>query len=76
MSTASEDPFTAGASNPADQRSGLVMRAGKTSGFETGVNLKKLIAVRDVLRREMPDETLYGGMAKAGLPMVEMAGQK
>jgi len=34
------------------------------------------VAVRDVLRREMPDETLYGGMAKAGLPMVEMAGQK
>ena len=48
----------------------------QTGGFETGVNLKKLIAVRDVLRREMPDETLYGGMAKAGLPMVEMAGQK
>jgi hydroxymethylglutaryl-CoA lyase len=48
----------------------------QTCGFETGVNLKKLIAVRDVLRREMPDETLYGGMAKAGLPMVEMAGQK
>jgi hydroxymethylglutaryl-CoA lyase len=48
----------------------------QTSGFETGVNLKKLIEVLDVLRREMPDETLYGGMAKAGLPMVEMADQK
>jgi len=48
----------------------------QTGGFETGVNLEKLIAVRDVLRREMPDETLYGGMANAGLPMVEMAGHK
>jgi hydroxymethylglutaryl-CoA lyase len=46
----------------------------QTSGFETGVNLEKLIAVRDVLRREMPNEPLYGGMAKVGLPMVEMAG--
>lgn len=48
----------------------------ETGGFETGVNLEKLIAVRDVLRSEMPNEKLYGGMAKAGLPMVEMAGQK
>jgi hydroxymethylglutaryl-CoA lyase len=46
----------------------------QTSGFETGVNLEKLIAVLDVLRREMPNEPLYGGMAKVGLPMVEMAG--
>lgn len=40
----------------------------RSSGFDTGVDLEKLIGVRDILRREMPDETLYGALAKAGLP--------
>ena len=43
----------------------------QASGFETGVDLEKLIAVREVLHREMPDETLYGGIANAGLPMFD-----
>jgi hydroxymethylglutaryl-CoA lyase len=41
----------------------------RTSGFETGVDLDKLIRVRKILEREMPAETLYGALAKAGLPM-------
>ncbi len=39
-----------------------------TMGFETGVDVDRLIAVRDVLAREMPDEPLYGALARAGLP--------
>jgi Isopropylmalate/homocitrate/citramalate synthases len=31
-------------------------------------SIEKLIAVRAILRAEMPGETLYGGLARAGLP--------
>ena len=37
-------------------------------GFSTGIDIEKLIAVRAILRSEMPGETLYGGLARAGLP--------
>ncbi len=40
----------------------------QTAGFDTGVDLQKLIDVRKILQREMPDEPLYGALAKAGLP--------
>ncbi|PCH75286.1 MAG: hypothetical protein COC12_01190 [Rhodobacteraceae bacterium] len=40
----------------------------RTVGIDTGVDLEKLIRVRKVLELEMPDEPLYGAMAKAGLP--------
>jgi hydroxymethylglutaryl-CoA lyase len=40
----------------------------ESKGFPTGIDLDKLIAVRSVLRAEMPDEQLYGGLARAGLP--------
>jgi hydroxymethylglutaryl-CoA lyase len=40
----------------------------QTMGFETGVDLEKLIAVREILARELPDEPLYGALARAGLP--------
>ncbi len=39
-----------------------------TMGFETGVDVDRLIGVRDVLAREMPDQPLYGALARAGLP--------
>jgi hydroxymethylglutaryl-CoA lyase len=39
-----------------------------SKGFETGIDIEKLIAVRSILRSEMPDEPLYGGLARAGLP--------
>lgn len=42
----------------------------QTTGFDTGIDLEKLIDVRKVLEREMPDEPLYGGLAKAGLPKI------
>jgi hydroxymethylglutaryl-CoA lyase len=36
--------------------------------FATGIDLEKLIAVRSILKSEMPNEPLYGGLARAGLP--------
>ena len=40
----------------------------ESKGFPTGIDLEKLIAVRSILRAEMPEESLYGGLARAGLP--------
>jgi len=40
----------------------------ESKGFATGIDIEKLIAVRSILETEMPEETLYGGLARAGLP--------
>jgi hydroxymethylglutaryl-CoA lyase len=40
----------------------------ESKGFTTGIDIDKLIAVRAILRGEMPNEPLYGGLARAGLP--------
>jgi hydroxymethylglutaryl-CoA lyase len=40
----------------------------ESKGFPTGIDIEKLVAVRAILRSEMPDEPLYGGLARAGLP--------
>jgi hydroxymethylglutaryl-CoA lyase len=40
----------------------------ESKGFLTGIDIDRLIAVRSILRSEMPGETLYGGLARAGLP--------
>jgi hydroxymethylglutaryl-CoA lyase len=40
----------------------------ESKGFATGIDLEKLIAVRSILKSEMPNEPLYGGLARAGLP--------
>ena len=40
----------------------------ESKGFPTGIDLERLIAVRSILRSEMPNEALYGGLARAGLP--------
>lgn len=37
-------------------------------GFATGIDLDKLIAVREILATEMPDEQLFGSLARAGAP--------
>src|SRR5690349_6122934 len=39
-----------------------------SKGFATGIDIDRLVAVRSILRAEMPGETLYGGLARAGLP--------
>jgi hydroxymethylglutaryl-CoA lyase len=40
----------------------------ESKGFATGIDIDRLIAVRAILRSEMPNEALYGGLARAGLP--------
>jgi hydroxymethylglutaryl-CoA lyase len=40
----------------------------ESKGFATGIDIEKLIAVRGILKSEMPSEALYGGLARAGLP--------
>ena len=37
-------------------------------GFKTGIDLGRLVKVRDILARALPGVTLYGAIAKAGLP--------
>lgn len=45
----------------------------ESKGFATGIDIEKLVKVRDILRAEMPDEPLYGGLARAGLPSLGAA---
>src|ERR1700760_1448789 len=40
----------------------------ESKGFATGIDIDKLVAVRAILREAMPEEMLYGGLARAGLP--------
>jgi hydroxymethylglutaryl-CoA lyase len=40
----------------------------ESKGFPTGIDMDKLIAVRSIPKSEMPGESLYGGLARAGLP--------
>lgn len=40
----------------------------ESKGFATGIDIDRLIAVRSILRETMPNEPLYGGLARAGLP--------
>jgi hydroxymethylglutaryl-CoA lyase len=46
----------------------------ENKGFSAGIDIEKLIAVRAILRSEMPGEALYGGLARAGLPGGTLAG--
>ena len=43
----------------------------ESKGFATGIDIEKLVAVREILKSEMPGEALYGGLARAGLPRGE-----
>jgi len=36
-------------------------------GYRTGIDIQKVIDIRQILAREMPDEILYGTLARAGL---------
>ena len=40
----------------------------ESKGFVTDIDIDRLIAVRAILRESMPNEPLYGGLARAGLP--------
>ena len=45
----------------------------ESKGFATGIDIEKLVAVRQILREQMPNELLYGGLARAGLPRAAAA---
>jgi len=46
------------------------------AGMRTGVDLDKLVAIRDIVSRNLPEEPLYGMYAKAGAPKgFRMAGE-
>ena len=40
----------------------------ESMGLETGIDLDKLAQARDVVARALPEVTLYGAIAKAGVP--------
>ena len=40
----------------------------ESMGLDTGIDLEKLNAAREIVARALPDVTLYGAIAKAGLP--------
>ena len=40
----------------------------ESKGFATGIDVEKLVGVRGILSEAMPNEALYGGLARAGLP--------
>ena len=37
-------------------------------GFETGIDLDRLIGVRDLVHKELPNVEQHGAITKAGLP--------
>ena len=41
----------------------------ESMGIETGINLKALMATRELVRAALPDEDLYGFTPRAGLPL-------
>ena len=45
----------------------------ESKGFATGLDIGKLVAVRAILRAEMPGEQLHGALARAGLPSAASA---
>ena len=45
----------------------------ETKGFATGIDLAGLIETRDILKTEMPEEALYGALARSGPPKIDWA---
>jgi len=60
-------PFAPGASGNTVTEDLVFML--QSMGYDTGIDLVALIASREVLRAALPDETLYGCVARAGLPL-------
>ena len=40
----------------------------ESMGFDTGIDLDRLVAARAILHEGLPDEPMRGGVARAGLP--------
>ncbi|MDE4537448.1 hydroxymethylglutaryl-CoA lyase [Pseudomonas sp. ITEM 17296] len=60
-------PFAPGASGNTVTEDLVFML--QSMGFDTGIDLPALIASRQLLREVLPDEPLYGAIARAGLPL-------
>ena len=45
----------------------------ESMGFETGIDLARLMATRDLLRKGLPEEPMYGQVARAGIPKTYQA---
>jgi len=60
-------PFAPGASGNIVMEDAAYML--ESMGVDTGIDLKALLEVRQVLQRMLPDTPLYGGLARAGLPL-------
>ena len=60
-------PFAPGASGNIVTEDLVFMLA--AMGLETGIDLPRLLQVRDILRRALPDDQLYGFTPDAGLPL-------
>ncbi|MGK0148414.1 hydroxymethylglutaryl-CoA lyase [Pseudomonas putida] len=60
-------PFAPGASGNTVTEDLVFML--QSMGFDTGIDLSALIASRQLLREVLPDEPLYGAIARAGLPL-------
>jgi hydroxymethylglutaryl-CoA lyase len=48
----------------------------ESMGFETGIDLDRLVPARDVLRAGLPDEPVRGAVAQAGLPRTFRAARR
>ena len=59
-------PFAPGASGNIVMEDLVFMLEGM--GLRTGVNIDRLIAVRAILKRSLPDVTLQGAISRAKLP--------
>lgn len=60
-------PFAPGASGNAVTEDLVFML--ESMGYDTGIDLPQLIATRELLTQALPDEPLYGYIARAGLPL-------
>ena len=61
---------------PAMSCSRIWYSCARARALPTGIDIEKLVAVRAILREQMPDEPLYGGLARAGLPSRSGPGQR
>ncbi len=60
-------PFAPGASGNVVTEDLVFML--QAMGFDTGIDLPRLLEVRTILRAALPEESLYGFTAEAGLPL-------
>jgi len=48
----------------------------ESMGFDTGIDLARLVAARDLLHAGLPDEPMHGAVARAGIPKTFQAASR